>query len=217
MSIKEVLKIAEIELELCSNEEASAVTHIDLLKLNELRKKVKCFGQYEDYAEDENSELVVWGSKAYSHDDVSFRVYYDTTSDTVEETRTSWDMYGTISYHYDSTKKDLVDDRGIEPISREYAKYYRACKNDVPYFKPINISGGLKIDSDLNIYHGEKFLVSLDSINHVIHNPGAYDEEDIKNAMSLLSLPLVQISDLPTIYRIYLGYDDSEVEEQFSL
>ena len=99
------------------------------------------------------------------------RVYFDSEKNKVIYYYNDWHRHIRIDheYEYDQVNDRLIDEEGKaipedfilldvgKKAKDEFLKYYKACKNSKPYFKPLNIVSDLYIDSELNLYTYDLF------------------------------------------------------------
>lgn len=206
MNIKEINEKIESELGIYPKTELG----INLLTFYILSKRVKCNGVYEDYYYHKDCEFPFDGRDATYYHEFETRVYYDPKKDVVvsfcdSESKT---FHYYDEYHYDKEKDELIEDRSIYDFSgcsgSEHLLYYKCCKKDVPYFKPIRLEGNLTIDCELKLYSGDKFIASLEDIVTMLNNKNEYEFKDIRKLERLVKGLTINITDLPKPYRNYL-------------
>ena len=208
MNIKEVNRKLEENLGIFPKTESG----IDLFSFYALSKHVKCHGEYEDYSCYRGSEVTDNGRGEPRYHEYEDRVYYDIRRDIVvdfcdsEASRLSYRN----EYHYDPENDKLVLDTSLGAsdssidFGKNYLLYYKCCKKDIPYFKPIKLEGNLTIDCEFNIYNGEEFIVSLEDIIDAVDNKDIYGREDVIELLKLTKGLTININDLPKAYVDYL-------------
>ena len=171
---------------------------INLITFYDLRNKVKCNGDYKDYY------CYVWRNSAANR--ITDRIYFDPNTDEVIQSSYDWVLgHLEIPFHYDASKNCLVDQHQNKCEDSEYIKYYKCCKADVPYFKPLTIEGNLTMDCELNIYCGDKLVANLSNLINILQNPTEYDKNDISKLYNFLTGFSIKVSDLPKIYQNYIS------------
>ena len=203
MNLKEINEILESEMSIIPQS-----GDYNLLQLALMRMCIKCNGVYDDLYCVEGYERVYSDhADAFLHHTYYTRVYYSQKKDAIINYCDSEDKEPSyyIEYHYDTKQDKLVADNLSDTLAGScFLPYYKCCKNDDPYFKPIKIEGDLTIDCLLNIHRGKELVVSLPKLVGTLITPDGFSKQDVEKTYHLLTSLKVKSSDLPMLYQKYL-------------
>lgn len=208
-------------------------TSIDLKSFYDLRTQLNCSGDYDDFYFKKKSETSMDGrGDPYCHVYVC-RIYYDARNNTIRVFCDSEanEFNSDDEYYYDPQRDDLVPkentDNAAAPFGMNFAlndalgylctnrleciKYYKCCKQDIPWFKPFKIECDLIIDSELNMFKDGVLIANLSDLVTISNNPIGYNRDDIENLKNLLNTLTIKVSDLPKLYKDYFEQKKNQI------